>query len=132
MIYCGDCLEVLKTLEAESVQCVVTSPPYYGLRDYGTAKWEGGELGCDHLRPPLGGCGKETLVGTTANENMTRFQQFRDLCPKCGAARIDSQLGLEPTLDCGLQKFVKLKPDLSEADLEYVVQELKSYGYFDE
>lgn len=31
----GDCLEVLKTLSAESVQCVVTSPPYYGLRDYG-------------------------------------------------------------------------------------------------
>lgn len=31
----GDCLETLKTLDAESVQCVVTSPPYYGLRDYG-------------------------------------------------------------------------------------------------
>lgn len=31
----GDALEVLKTLESESVNCVVTSPPYYGLRDYG-------------------------------------------------------------------------------------------------
>lgn len=31
----GDCLEVLKTLTNESVQCVVTSPPYWGLRDYG-------------------------------------------------------------------------------------------------
>jgi len=30
----GDCVQVLKTLEAASVQCVVTSPPYYGLRDY--------------------------------------------------------------------------------------------------
>jgi DNA modification methylase len=31
----GDCLEVLKTLPAESINCAVTSPPYYGLRDYG-------------------------------------------------------------------------------------------------
>ena len=31
----GDVLEVLKTLEAESVHCVVTSPPYWGLRSYG-------------------------------------------------------------------------------------------------
>lgn len=30
----GDCREVLPTLAAGSVQCVVTSPPYYGLRDY--------------------------------------------------------------------------------------------------
>jgi site-specific DNA-methyltransferase (cytosine-N4-specific) len=31
----GDALEVLRTLPDESVNCVVTSPPYYGLRDYG-------------------------------------------------------------------------------------------------
>lgn len=30
----GDCREVLRTLPAESVHCVVTSPPYFGLRDY--------------------------------------------------------------------------------------------------
>lgn len=35
MIYQGDALSVLKTLESESVQMCVTSPPYYGLRDYG-------------------------------------------------------------------------------------------------
>ena len=33
----GDCLTVLPTLEAGSVQCVVTSPPYWGLRDYSHA-----------------------------------------------------------------------------------------------
>ena len=38
----GDCRDVLATLPADSVQCVVTSPPYYGLRDYGTAQWDGG------------------------------------------------------------------------------------------
>ena len=31
----GDCRNILPTLEAQSVQCVVTSPPYYNLRDYG-------------------------------------------------------------------------------------------------
>lgn len=31
----GDCLEMLKTLPDGSIDCCVTSPPYYGLRDYG-------------------------------------------------------------------------------------------------
>ena len=39
----GDCKDVLKTLADQSVQCCVTSPPYYGLRDYGTASWQGEE-----------------------------------------------------------------------------------------
>ena len=30
------------------VQVVVTSPPYFGLRDYGTARWVGGDDECDH------------------------------------------------------------------------------------
>lgn len=33
-ILIGDSLEVLPTLSAESIQCCVTSPPYWGLRDY--------------------------------------------------------------------------------------------------
>ena len=39
----GDCRDVLKTLPDESVHCVVTSPPYWGLRDYGHA----GQLGLE-------------------------------------------------------------------------------------
>ena len=31
----GDCRDLLPTIEAGSVQCCVTSPPYFGLRDYG-------------------------------------------------------------------------------------------------
>ena len=34
-IYCGDSLQVLQTLPENSVDCCVTSPPYYALRDYG-------------------------------------------------------------------------------------------------
>jgi DNA modification methylase len=40
----GDCLEVLKTLEPESINCCVTSPPYYGLRDYGIPPTEWPEI----------------------------------------------------------------------------------------
>lgn len=36
-LHTGDCLDVLKTLPSESVQCCVTSPPYWNLRDYGNA-----------------------------------------------------------------------------------------------
>lgn len=31
----GNCLDVLKNIEDKSISCCITSPPYYGLRDYG-------------------------------------------------------------------------------------------------
>lgn len=40
-LYLGDAREVLSTFPAQSIDCCVTSPPYYGLRDYGVA----GQLG---------------------------------------------------------------------------------------
>ena len=45
----GHVLDVLQSLSAQSVQCVVTSPPYWGLRDYGLEPvvW-GGEPGHEH------------------------------------------------------------------------------------
>ncbi len=42
-VICGDCLEVLRTMDARSVNCCVTSPPYWGLRDYGVD----GQLGLE-------------------------------------------------------------------------------------
>jgi DNA modification methylase len=42
-LYVGDALETLRGLPDESVHCCVTSPPYWGLRDYGTA----GQLGLE-------------------------------------------------------------------------------------
>jgi len=42
-IFKGDALEVLKEMQSESVQCCVTSPPYWGLRDYGIE----GQLGLE-------------------------------------------------------------------------------------
>jgi len=43
VIHVGDCLEVLRGMDSESVQCCVTSPPYWGLRDYGVE----GQLGLE-------------------------------------------------------------------------------------
>ena len=69
----GDCREVLATLEDASVHCVVTSPPYFGLRDYGMAQWQGGDSECNHRRfnsYPSG------LVGTTdAQDNIKFFRR---------------------------------------------------------
>ena len=42
-IICGDCLDVLKTLPDKCVHCCVSSPPYWGLRDYGVD----GQLGLE-------------------------------------------------------------------------------------
>lgn len=42
-ILIGDCIESMRSLPDKSVQCCVTSPPYYGLRDYGV----GGQIGLE-------------------------------------------------------------------------------------
>jgi len=76
-----------------SVNCCVTSPPYWGLRDYGTATWEGGDAGCEHS---VGG----QVQDAKAPGAITTGQRpgvDSSVCRKCGARRIDRQLGLEPT-----------------------------------
>jgi DNA modification methylase len=42
-IHCGDSLDVMKGMADESVDCCITSPPYWGLRDYGC----NGQLGLE-------------------------------------------------------------------------------------
>jgi DNA modification methylase len=42
-IICGDSLEILKTIPSDSIDCVVTSPPYWALRDYN----EKGQIGLE-------------------------------------------------------------------------------------
>lgn len=95
-ILLGDCRDTLKTLPDGSVRCVVTSPPYFGLRDYGTAEWEGGSPECDHSRF-LGGNGQASAKQVTSAG--TQAYQYRGTCGKCGARRVDRQIGLEPTPD---------------------------------
>ena len=101
----GDCLEVLKTLPDQSVQTIVTSPPYYGLRDYGTAKWEGGSTECDHLE--TNDTRDPKITKQTQNAGTSKIG-YKTVCHKCGAIRIDSQIGLEPTPDEYVAKLVSV------------------------
>jgi DNA modification methylase len=54
-LHMGDCRAILPTLAAGSVQCVVTSPPYWGLRDYGVD----GQIGLEETPEAY----VETMVG---------------------------------------------------------------------
>ena len=105
-LYGGDCRAVLAELPAESVHCVVTSPPYWGLRDYGTATWEGGDESCDHLekRGTTRGGPHSTITG--GQDTTAHAGNYRETCGKCGATRIDSQLGLEPTPEAYVANMV--------------------------
>jgi DNA modification methylase len=97
----GDARSRLKELPDESVHCCVTSPPYFGLRDYGTAQWDGGDPACDHRAPSRfdyalnSGLGPTGVQTQGSNAGSGTVQQFRSVCGKCGARRIDSQIGLE-------------------------------------
>lgn len=99
MIYEGDCLAVLKTLPDETADCCVTSPPYWGLRDYGTSQWEGGDPKCEHkvgrvTRTQTEKSQKQTTnTGSYADESI----KIGEHCLHCGAKRVDQQVGLEAT-----------------------------------
>jgi DNA modification methylase len=103
----GDCHDLLAHMVAEGVrvQTCVTSPPYYGLRDYGTATWEGGKARCDH-REKRGGDGAKSAKQTTSGG--TQHYQYRLTCGKCGARRVDRQIGLEPTASEYVNKLVSV------------------------
>jgi DNA modification methylase len=105
-LYLGDVRQILAQLPDESVHCVVTSPPYWGLRDYGTGVWDGGNPNCDHKDPARHEDSNKGLVGLRGPNDRPAAQytdgtrggrQFSEECGKCGARRVDQQLGLEPT-----------------------------------
>lgn len=108
----GDALEIMQKGQPNSIQCAVTSPPYFGLRDYGTATWEGGDPECDHVqalnpkRDQSGGF--SNALGTRGQQPASTSSaiQYRDLCGKCGARRIDNQIGLEQTPEAYVAKLV--------------------------
>lgn len=95
-IYVGDALERLKQLPDESVDCCVTSPPYYGLRDYGTGTWVGGDPNCPHYRTS-----KSSENTSTGHKKMMEEGNpvgdaiYKSVCPLCGAVRVDKQIGIE-------------------------------------
>ena len=112
-IICGHVLDVLKTLPDESVDTIVTSPPYWGLRDYGeeTNTIWGGDPDCEHewishsgkkLRGTNDGNWKESIPSAHLSGGA--------FCKKCGAWY--GQLGLEPTLDMYIEHLLEIMREL--------------------
>jgi DNA modification methylase len=109
----GDCRETLRTLERGSVQAAITSPPYYGLRDYGTPPlvW-GGDAEHEHQWGDLlvmdkqhqwkeGHAGLQERQRAAGAHARTNGQN----CP-CGAWL--GSLGLEPTPDLFVEHLVEV------------------------
>ena len=100
----GHTLTLLRQMPPESVNCVVTSPPYWGLRDYGAEPviWDG-DKNCEHEW----GSKITTLKHKSGETNPGKGGWFKDkgasndkgncFCLKCGAWR--GSLGLEPTFE---------------------------------
>lgn len=107
-------LDGLAQLEDESVHCVVTSPPYYGLRRYGTQPqvWGcGDDPNCEHLwedatvtdlrHLPEAEPSQKQATNTGSHQ---RGVKPGDICHRCSAWR--GELGLEPTPDLYIDHLV--------------------------
>ena len=104
-IICGDAREVLRELPERSVHCVVSSPPYWGLRDYGLEPVVWGGDGCEHewgeemTQAQRGQVGSESTLegGSQRPESQDGPQSVKQgaFCRGCNAWR--GSLGLEPT-----------------------------------
>lgn len=107
----GNCIDTLKTIPADSVDCCITSPPYYGLRDYGTGEWIGGNPDCDHVANPSA---TKKQGNSEFNENRPCREEtktagyYKSICPKCGAIREDKQIGLEETPEEYINRLVQV------------------------
>jgi len=107
-ILIGDCLEKLKELPKGSIQTCITSPPYWGLRDYQTGTWVGGDENCSHKRET-----KRSDKTTTGHKNFDEIGGvgdgiYKNVCNRCGATREDKQLGLEETPEEYVENMVKV------------------------
>ena len=107
-LLCGEAMEELRKVEDCSINTCVTSPPYYGLRDYGTGTWVGGDPNCPHYRR-----NKVTKEHTNTGHANT-FEEsggmgdaiYKRVCPLCGATRVDNQIGLEETPEEYIDRLV--------------------------
>jgi len=109
----GHALNVLPQLPAESVNCVVTSPPYWSLRDYGVDPviWDG-DKNCKHIWGDI----TITLKHKSGETNPGKENWFKDkgasddkgncFCIKCGAWK--GSLGLEPTFELYIKHLCQI------------------------
>ena len=111
-ILTGDCRHELRKLPAKSVHSVVTSPPYWGLRDYKIppSVW-GGDPKCEHvwrevLTPSANGSTKPMQGDTWNGASATRNSRTTGFCCHCSAWR--GCLGLEPTYQLYVEHIVEI------------------------
>ncbi len=97
-------------LPDQSVHCVVTSPPYWSLRDYGLATWEGGDPHCDHIRHARDHQQQRDWpdrLDTTASYGGDAPEHWPNgVCGHCGAHQQSAGIGLEPSLEEWLANIV--------------------------
>ena len=111
----GNCRKLLKEIPRKSIQSTITSPPYYGLRDYGTASWIGGDPNCPHKR-----LNKQTDANITGHGDMNDVGSvvgdaiYKSVCPLCGAVREDEQIGLEETPEEYVANLVEVFREVRE------------------
>lgn len=119
-IYHGHVLEVLKSMASESVQMIVTSPPYWGLRDYGLPPtiWDSTppdrcEGGRDHvwgIKQPPANYNYEDKIKAVGNLDKGHQKAVSKIssqfCQRCGAWR--GSYGLEPTPDLYIKHTVEI------------------------
>ena len=109
MIEFGDCRETMRRWKEQGIkaQTCVTSPPYYGLRDYGTAKWDGGDADCEHsISMPTKW--NDPKRGSVLRPETAHRGGSSTNCHKCGATRVDAQLGLEETPEEYIKAMVEV------------------------
>jgi len=107
-VFLGDSREVLKEFPDKCVDTCITSPPYWGLRDYGTSTWVGGDENCSHRRDT-----KKSDKCITGHKNFDEMLGVGDAiykseCKRCGAKRVDSQIGLEEEVSDYIEQLVNV------------------------
>ena len=80
-----DVLQGLAKLESESIDCIITSPPYWGLRDYGagTATIWDAKAGCPEggtVLDPFAGSGTTLMVALKLNRNAIGIEIKPEYC----------------------------------------------------
>ena len=112
----GNTLEVLKNIPDNSINMVITSPPYWGLRCYNTNPqvWDGDE-NCKHewnteiIRKRTNGDvhGKNSLIAKCRpNDIVNRPDIISNTCIKCGAWK--GELGSEPTYEMYINHLIQI------------------------
>ena len=118
-IICGDSLEVLKTHPSEVFDCCVTSPPYWGLRDYGITNQIGAE---EKLEDYIDNLVTSPLRSASQPSTLNPVLFSVIICTRNGRDRIGSCLGAVSRLAGGISKPSSSMTDRSDGTADFVAE----------